>query len=212
MYPLLKRISDIIISFSCLVILSPLFIIIYILVFLFSGFPVFYKQERVGRNWEKFYLYKFRTMERRVEQYDANITCIDDPRITRLGTILRKYKLDELPQLINVLMGNMSIVGPRPELFKFASIYKNEYDQILMIKPGISDFASIKYRNENFLLKKDENPENYYLNNILPDKINLNKKYISEASIITDYKIIVLTLKEMFNDTKNEKFIRAHQS
>jgi len=198
MYFLLKRYSDILLSLIALLILFPLFIIIYLLILTFYGNPVFYKQERVGKNWENFYLYKFRTMRKQTGYEGVGITCLDDARITRFGAILRKYKLDELPQLINVLAGNMSLVGPRPELPKFAMVYRNEYDQILKMKPGISDFASIKYRNENNLLRTNKDPEKYYLQNILPDKINLYKKYLSEASTATDFKIILSTLKSMF--------------
>jgi lipopolysaccharide/colanic/teichoic acid biosynthesis glycosyltransferase len=179
-------------------ILLPFSIFIYLLILLTSGYPVFFKQERVGKNWEIFYIYKFRTMKNRVNPDDAGVTSIDDSRITKLGRFLRKYKIDEVPQLINVLWGKMSIVGPRPELKKFAIVYQNDYDKILKLKPGISDFASIKYYNENYLLRESENPEMFYLNNILPDKISLNKKYISEASFYTDFKIILSTLKTIF--------------
>ncbi len=157
-----------------------------------------FKQERVGQNWEIFYIYKFRTMQIRETSNDNGVTSADDSRITKIGKILRNYKLDELPQLINVLWGKMSFVGPRPELKKFAMVYRNDYDKILKLKPGISDYASIKYYNESNLLKECENPEIYYLNNILPDKINLNKRYISEASFSTDFKIIITTLKTIF--------------
>lgn len=134
-------------------------------------------------------------MINRANLNDIGVTSVDDSRVTRLGKFLRKYKIDELPQLINVLWGKMSFVGPRPELKKFALVYQNDYNKILEFKPGISDFASIKYSNENNLLRESEDPEMYYLNSILPDKINLNKKYISEASIYTDLKIILKTLK-----------------
>jgi len=203
MYFTLKRLSDIIFSFIALIILLPLFFLIFILIYLTSGKPVFFKQERVGKNWEIFYLYKFRTMKLSETGEDYGVTSANDSRITTVGRILRTYKLDELPQLINVLWGKMSVVGPRPELEKFAMIYRNDYDKILKLKPGISDYASIKYHNESKLLKENEDPEIYYLNNILPDKINLNKQYISEASLTTDFKIIITTLKTIFNDTKN---------
>ncbi len=198
MYLILKRFSDIFFSFISLIILLPLFFLIYLLIYLTCGKPVFFKQERVGQNWEIFYIYKFRTMQIREMINDSGVTSADDSRITKFGKILRNYKLDELPQLINVLWGKMSFVGPRPELKKFAMVYRNDYDKILKLKPGISDYASIKYYNESNLLKESENPEIYYLNNILPDKINLNKQYISEASFSTDFKIIITTLKTIF--------------
>ncbi len=198
MYLFIKRSLDILFSFIALMILLPFSIFIYFLILLTSGNPVFFKQERVGKNWEIFYIYKFRTMKNRVSPDEAGVTSVDDSRVTKLGRILRKYKIDEVPQLINVLWGKMSIVGPRPELKKFAMVYRNDYDKILKLKPGISDFASIKYYNENCLLRENENPEMFYLNNILPDKINLNKKYISEASFYTDFKIILTTLKTIF--------------
>ena len=198
MYLFTKRFSDILLASFALILLLPLFFFLYLLIYLTSGKPVFFKQERVGKNWEIFYIYKFRTMKDEGDRDDSGVTSADDSRITKIGRILRRYKIDELPQLINVLWGKMSFVGPRPELKKFAMVYQNEYDKILKSKPGISDFASIKYRNENSMLKENENPEMYYLNNILPDKINLNKKYISEASVFTDFKIIITTLKTIF--------------
>lgn len=198
MYFRLKRYSDIILSLIALLILFPVFIIIYFLILTFYRNPVFYKQERVGQNWENFYIYKFRTMRNLTGYEGSGVTCIDDTRVTSFGAFLRKYKLDELPQLVNVLAGNMSLVGPRPELPKFVMVYRTEYDQILKMKPGISDFASIKYRNENSLIRADRDPEAFYLHNILPDKIKLNKKYLSEASIVTDFKIILSTLLSMF--------------
>ena len=137
-------------------------------------------------------------MKIRETSKDYGVTSRDDSRVTKIGKILRNYKLDELPQLINVLWGKMSFVGPRPELKRFAMVYRHDYDKILQHKPGISDYASIKYYNESDLLKESENPEIYYLNNILPDKINLNKRYISEASLRTDFKIIISTLKTIF--------------
>ncbi len=198
MYLILKRFSDIFFSFISLIILLPLFFLIYILIYLTSGKPVFFKQERVGKNWKIFYIYKFRTMQIRQTFNDSSITSANDSRITKIGKVLRTYKLDELPQLINVLWGKMSLVGPRPELKKFAMVYHQDYDKILTLKPGISDYASIKYYNESILLKESENPEIYYLDNILPDKIELNKRYISEASFATDFKIIITTLKTIF--------------
>lgn len=132
------------------------------------------------------------------EKKGSSITTANDPRITKIGKFLRKFKLDEFPQLINVLKGDISFVGPRPELEKFVDIFKNDYRDILRIKPGITDYASICYKDENELIKDKENPEKYYINEILPKKIELYKKYLNEMNIVLDIKLIIKTLCKMF--------------
>lgn len=197
-YFILKRLFDIIFSFLGVIFLFPLFLIIVILIKISSKGPIIFKQERVGKNFKKFYLYKFRTMIIEAEKKGSSITTANDPRITKIGKFLRKFKLDEFPQLINVLKGDISFVGPRPELEKFVDIFKNDYRDILRIKPGITDYASICYKDENELIKDKENPEKYYINEILPKKIELYKKYLNEMNIVLDIKLIIKTLCKMF--------------
>lgn len=195
MYKYTKRLFDILISFLILALLIPFFLIISFVILLIEGTPVFFLQERVGENWRNFKIIKFRTMIEGAEKLGSGISTHKDFRITKLGGFLRKFKIDELPQFINVLLGQMSIVGPRPELRKYAEAFKDQYSKILMIKPGISDYASIEFKNESELLKSSECAEEFYLQEILPKKIKLCEKYIKEMSLWTDFKIIFNTLK-----------------
>lgn len=198
MYFVLKRLLDILVSLLLILLLSPVLILISLVILSGSGFPVFYFQERVGKNWETFKIIKFRTMVNRADQKGPQISSEDDNRITGIGFFLRKYKIDELPQLFNVLLGEMSLIGPRPEIYKYASVYKEDYTTILTFKPGITDYASIHFRNEAALLNGIAESETYYLNNILPIKISFNKKYLKEASFFTDLKIIFATIISIF--------------
>jgi lipopolysaccharide/colanic/teichoic acid biosynthesis glycosyltransferase len=193
-YFLFKRIFDIFFSSFGILALLPLFLLISILIKITSKGPVFFVQKRVGKNGKLFNLYKFRTMFLNAEKMGASITSKDDKRITKIGFFLRKYKIDEFPQLFNVLKGDISFVGPRPELQKFVEYYKNDYEEILKIKPGITDYAAIKFSNENDLIRDKENPEAFYVEKILPEKIKLYKKYLSEMNLINDVKIIFLTI------------------
>jgi len=192
------RFFDIFLSIIGLVLLSPVFILICIWVKLDSKGAVFYKQIRVGRNNVDFELIKFRTMQKNSEQKGLLTIGERDSRITKSGFYIRKYKIDELPQLINVLKGEMSIVGPRPEVRKYVNYYTDEQKKILFVKPGITDVASIKYSNENEILKKHNDPEKAYIEIIMLDKIQLNMKYISNYSISNYFKIIFLTIKCLF--------------
>jgi len=192
------RFFDIFLSIIGLVLLSPVFILICIWVKLDSKGAVFYKQIRVGRNNVDFELIKFRTMQMNSEQKGLLTIGERDSRITKSGFYIRKYKIDELPQLINVLKGEMSIVGPRPEVRKYVNYYTDEQKKILFVKPGITDVASIKYSNENEILKKHNDPEKAYIEIIMLDKIQLNMKYISNYSISNYFKIIFLTIKCLF--------------
>ncbi|MCB0726097.1 MAG: sugar transferase [Ignavibacteriae bacterium] len=194
-----KRIFDIIFSAAGLLILLPVFIIVAIVIKLDSKGPVFYKQSRVGKNNKDFSLYKFRTMNPDSDKKGLLTVGGRDPRITRSGYYLRKFKLDELPQLINVLIGEMSFVGPRPEVRKYVDIYTEEQRKVLDVSPGITDVASIKYRNENELLEKAEDPEKYYIEIIMPDKIDLNLEYINQRSVFKDLKVILKTLTAVFS-------------
>lgn len=195
---ILKRIFDVFFSFTGLIVLSPVLLIVSLIIKLTSIGSVFFKQERIGINEKPFYIYKFRTMVVDAEKTGRQITVKNDERITKAGVFLRRYKLDELPQLINVLRGEMSFVGPRPEVKKYVELYTLEQKEVLRVKPGITDYASIAYRKENDLLKDSENPEDYYINIIMPHKISLNKKYISKNNIFIDIKIIIVTVLKCF--------------
>lgn len=198
MYYFLKRLSDILVSFIILIILSPLFLLISIAIFFFMGSPVFFLQERMGLNYLPFKIIKFRTMINNSDKDGLGITASGDKRITKIGMFLRKFKLDELPQFLNVLFGDMSIVGPRPEIKKYVDLFRHEYRLILEIRPGITDPASIKFRNESAILEKAENKEEVYINEILPEKIKLNKLYLLERNFLYDVKIIFSTFVSIF--------------
>ena len=190
---MIKRLFDIIFSVFGLILLLPILIIISIWIKIDSNGPVFFRQKRVGQFNSDFRIFKFRTMRLNSDKLGLLTVGDRDPRVTRIGYYLRKYKLDEFPQLINVLIGNMSFVGPRPEVRKYVNHYSEDDMQILNLKPGITDYASIEYRDEVELLKKAEDPERTYIEEIMPEKIKLNKMYIKNYSIFTDIKIIIKT-------------------
>ncbi|SER18464.1 sugar transferase [Pedobacter rhizosphaerae] len=192
-----KRVFDVLLAGIALILFSPLLILVAILIKLDSKGPVFFKQIRVGRNMKDFHLVKFRTMF--VQQQEGSLLTIGnrDNRITRIGYWLRKYKLDELPQLLNVLKGHMSLVGPRPEVRKYVNLYNDEQRYVLSVKPGITDWASVEFCNENELLKHAEDPESYYIERIIPAKIQQNLRYIKHNDILTDFKIIWLTINRI---------------
>ncbi|MDU6115958.1 MAG: sugar transferase [Paeniclostridium sordellii] len=196
---IIKRLFDIATSFIGLILLSPVFILIAICIKLDSKGPVFFKQVRVGKNKKLFKIYKFRTMITDAEKLGKQITIGNDSRITRVGNFIRKSKLDELPQLINVLNGEMSLVGPRPEVPKYVEMYDEYQKQILLVQPGITDYASIEFRNENDTLGKSSDPEKTYIQEIMPVKIDLNMKYINDISLIKDIKIIINTIRAIIN-------------
>jgi lipopolysaccharide/colanic/teichoic acid biosynthesis glycosyltransferase len=177
--------------------LSPLLLVLFLAVAINSGFPVFYLQTRVGKNNKDFKLFKFRTMFLDSDKKGLLTVGGRDPRITPVGYFLRKYKLDELPQLFNVLTGDMSLVGPRPEVRKYVEMYSMEQKQVLQVKPGITDYASLEYINENELLSKSSNPEQTYIDEVMPAKLQLNMKYIREAGLSTDLKIILKTIRKI---------------
>ena len=193
---MLKRIFDITLSLFGLIILLPFMLIIAILIKLDSKGPVFFKQVRVTKNGREFKIFKYRTMKIGSDKY-SQITVGKDDRITKIGMFLRKYKLDEIPQLINVLLGDMSLVGPRPEVPKYVALYTEGQKEILKVRAGITDYASIEFSDENDLLASEADPEKAYIEKIMPKKIELNKKYLSEISMLTDIKIILLTIKKI---------------
>lgn len=193
------RFFDVFFSLIGLILASPLFIILSIWIKTDSKGPVFFIQERVGRNDKNFSLYKFRTMFYK-SQDNIQLTIGNrDSRITRLGYFIRRYKVDELPQLINVFLGQMSLVGPRPEVRKYVNLYNEDQRAILSLKPGITDYASIKFVNENELLAKSPDPEKVYVQEILPQKIELNMIFINNPSLRHYFHIIFLTFKRLFN-------------
>ena len=194
----IKRLLDFSLSFIGLIFLIPVFLIIAFLVKKEDGGSVFFRQTRVGQNGKLFKIYKFRTMVEDAEKLGALVTREKDPRITKIGKLLRKYKLDELPQLINVLKGEMSLVGPRPEVPKYVKLYKEKYEKILKVKPGITDFAAVEFIDEEKILNDAENPEEVYLKEILPIKIKYYEKYIREVGFLTDIKLIFKTIFRIF--------------
>ena len=196
---MIKRLFDIVFSSVGLILLSPILIIITILIVIDSKGPVFFKQTRVGQFNRDFKIFKFRTMYVDSDKMGLLTVGDKDPRVTKMGYFLRKYKFDEFPQLINVLAGNMSFVGPRPEVRKYVDYYSKEDLKILNAKPGITDLASIEYRNEAELIKKSSNPEKVYIEEIMPAKIKLNKVYLSNYSVLTDIKIILKTFASILS-------------
>ena len=189
-----KRAFDIICSGLGIIVLSPVLIIIAILIKKGSDGPVFFKQIRVGEKGRNFEILKYRTMVVDAEKLGRQITVGNDNRITKIGGFLRKYKLDELPQLFNVFKGDMSLVGPRPEVPRYVELYNEEQRKVLEVKPGITDLASIQYRDENALLGTAEDPDDMYINTIMPDKLALNLEYIRKSNIFFDIYIIINTI------------------
>ena len=191
----MKRLFDICFSLALIIVLLPLAIVVSLwIVFDDFGSP-FFVQQRVGLGGKNFGLLKFRSMKKNAELQGQLTVGMKDNRITRSGYVIRKYKIDELPQLINVFLGEMSVVGPRPEVPKYVLLYNEEQQNVLSIKPGITDFASIEYVRENELLSASSNPEKTYIEEIMPAKLALNLKYLREQSFLTDMKIILQTIK-----------------
>jgi len=189
-----KRAFDFIFSALGLFVLFPAFFIIALMIKIEDGGPVLFIQKRIGYRGRPFFMYKFRTMVVDAEKKGNLLTVGGDPRITKSGRLLRKFKLDELPQLINVLKGEMSLVGPRPEVEKYVNLYTNEQREVLNLYPGITDPASIEYVNESELLAQSTDPEKLYIEKIMPEKIRLNLEYAREASCWADSLVIAKTL------------------
>ena len=190
----MKRGFDIVFSLAGILILSPFLLLFSLLIILDSGFPVFFVQKRVGKGSADFSLFKFRTMHTGADQKGLLTVGSKDPRITRIGYFLRSYKIDELPQLFNVLFGTMSLVGPRPEVRKYVSLYSEEQKKVLSVKPGITDYASMIYSNENEILSRTDNPEQHYIGHVMPAKLKLNLKYLENRGLLTDLSIILKTV------------------
>jgi len=191
-----KRVFDLFFTIPGLFVLTPVFIIIAICIKLDSQGPIFYRQKRVGLHGTAFRIFKFRTMCQDAEKKGMQITIGNDPRITGIGRYLRKYKLDELPQLLNVVSGDMSLVGPRPEVPKYVAMYPDSVRSlILSVPPGITDYASIEYKDENDLLAKTNDPDKVYIEEIMPVKLRYYQRYVAERSLWNDLKLIIATIR-----------------
>jgi len=191
---MLKRAFDILCSLTGLAALSPLLAVAAVSVKIDSKGPVFFLQERIGRNFRPFRIIKFRTMTTGSEKGGSLITVGGDDRVTRVGRFFRKYKIDELPQLINVLKGDMSLVGPRPEVKKYVGLFRADYERLLTVRPGITDPASLRYSDEEGILSLSANWEEDYVKRILPAKIRLSSKYVDNHCVVTDIKLILKTI------------------
>jgi lipopolysaccharide/colanic/teichoic acid biosynthesis glycosyltransferase len=195
---MMKRGFDITVASVGLVLLSPLLMVVSLLIRLDSPGPALFRQERIGRRFRPFRIYKFRTMVQEAPGKGGMITFGGDPRITRVGRVLRKTKIDELPQLINILRGEMSFVGPRPEVRPYVERFREDYAEILKVLPGITDLASLQYRNEAEILGCSENPEEEYVTRVLPEKIRLAKEYLRRSSMRFDVILILKTLLSLW--------------
>lgn len=193
----MTRLLDILFSFAGLVVLSPLLLVVYILIRMESPGGGFYRQQRVGKDGKMFGLLKFRSMRTGSDKQGLITVGGHDSRITRMGYFIRRYKIDELPQLLNVLKGDMSLVGPRPEVKKYVDMYTAEQRRVLSVKPGITDYASIEYADENEILGRAADPDKAYVEQIMPDKIRLNMRYIENHNLREYFKIIFLTIKKI---------------
>lgn len=190
----MKRAFDLVFAVLGLMVFWPLLLVIAVSVFFTDGLPLFFRQERVGRHGRLFRIWKFRTMVRDAERRGALLTAGNDPRITPFGRLLRKTKLDELPQLFNVLTGEMSFVGPRPEVPHYVEQYTQQQRRVLELKPGITDIASIQYCHENEILGLALDPEAEYVRRIMPEKIRLNVEYAAHANLVTDFLVVARTV------------------
>lgn len=190
----MKRLLDILISSIGLLLLSPLFLIVATLIKISDDGPVFFRQERIGRNFKPFWILKFRTMTSGSQKNGPSITVAGDKRVTRLGKYLRRYKVDELPQLVNVLKGEMSLVGPRPEVAKYVEMFRSEYVTLLRVRPGITDPASITFSAEEEILSASVNWEDDYIKKVLPEKIRLSLQYVLNHNLVTDVNLIFKTI------------------
>lgn len=189
----MKRLLDIVAAGTGLLALAPLFGFVALLIKLDSRGPVFFKQKRIGRGFRPFWIYKFRTMRQDAPEA-MQLTVGADTRITRMGHFLRRSKIDELPQLFNIIIGDMTLVGPRPEVPRYVDAFHRDYEEILTVRPGLTDLASLKYRDEATLLGQSANPEDEYLSRVLPDKILLGKEYVHRSSLVFDMSLILKTL------------------
>jgi len=201
----MKRLFDLAVSLLGLVFLSPVLVFLSIAIKFDSPGPVFYRGVRAGRYGRPFRIFKFRTMAANAERLGDSSTPDDDPRVTRVGKILRKYKLDELPQVINVLRGEMSLVGPRPQVPWVVQLYSQEQREILRVRPGITDYASLRFVNEGEILRGSSSPDNDYLQKIHPEKMQLSLEYVRNESLWLDCKLLIKTLGVLLLGTKGSQ-------
>lgn len=190
----MKRFLDIVLSTIGLLVLFPFLPFVALMIKIDSPGPVFFKQQRIGKDFRRFMIYKFRTMIENADRKGARITAGGDKRVTKVGRFLRKYKIDELPQLFNVLKGDMSFVGPRPEVAEYVQKFEMQYRKLLTVRPGITDPAALHYADEESVLGKSTACEDAYINTILPEKIRLSSHYIDNQTLLTDLKLIAMTL------------------
>jgi len=190
-----KRVFDLIVALLGIIILFPILLLVSIWIKVSSKGPLFYAQKRVGKDFKDFYIYKFRSMVVDADKIGPSVTSEDDPRITKVGKFIRKTKIDELPQLFNVIRGEMSLVGPRPEVMKFVAKNRDAYEKVLSVRPGITDNAAIEFRDEETIMNQYEDKEKAYLEYILPKKIKLYYNYIDNITFLNDIKLILKTLK-----------------
>ena len=188
----MKRLLDMLAASAALLVLAPLFGAVALAIKLDSPGSVFFTQQRIGKSFRPFWIFKFRTMTQ-ADPTALPLTVGADPRITRVGAFLRRSKIDELPQLLNILKGDMTLVGPRPEVPRYVEAFRRDYEEILTVRPGLTDLASLKYRDESALLARSSDPEEEYLKRVLPDKIRLGKEYIRRSSLIYDLNLIAKT-------------------
>ncbi|NOR86968.1 MAG: sugar transferase [Bacteroidales bacterium] len=194
-----KYLTDTLFSLIAVIVLLPMILVITLIIWVEGGGCIIFKQQRVGKINQLFTLYKFRTMNPKSESGGLLTVGGRDKRITKSGYYLRKYKLDELPQLFNIIKGDMSIVGPRPEVEKYVALYSDEQMKVLEVKPGLSDYASLEYINENEILSQSLDPEKTYIEEIMPAKLRLNLKYIEDQSFLVDMKIITKTILKILS-------------
>lgn len=193
-----KNLFDAVFGLLGFVVLLPVLALISLGIRLTSAGPALFRQERVGKDGKLFQILKFRTMVKDAEEIGLKITVGKDPRVTPLGQFLRRFKLDELPQIVNILKGEMSFVGPRPEVPRYVALYDEEQRKVLSIRPGVTDLASIKFRRESEILGRAEDPEKTYIEEIMPQKLRINLEYVEKASLSYDIRLIGLTLREVF--------------
>lgn len=201
----MKRLFDVLAAVLGLILLGPLFLVVAAAIAVEDGAPVFFRQQRVGRAGRPFQLWKFRTMRVDAERIGGQLTVGHDPRITRVGRWLRRTKIDELPQLINVLRGEMSLVGPRPEVPRYVAMYSPEQRAVLDELPGITDPASLRYYDESAVLATATDPERHYISHVMPEKIRLNLEYAAQATPLTDLLIVLSTLRRIVVRSRDEQ-------
>lgn len=203
----MKRLLDIVLACVGIVLLSPILVAVAVAVLVDSGRPVLFKQERVGRNFTPFHLYKFRSMH--VATPGVVITVSGDPRVTRVGRFLRTSKLDELPQLLNVIRGDMSLVGARPEVRRYVDLFPEDYAHVLSVRPGVTSPASLKYRHESELLATSSDPERLYVERILPDKLAIERDYVDHQTLRLDLRIMGATVVAAFRPFRRGMMTRG---